>query len=181
MLVKFTFHCYERTLPRRIYKHGNMVIALFLRHEAKWCLIPMTSKVTCLGSVFKTRQVAKAMAKTPQSLPLVCCCTGAKLSPTKLPPNKWFVWSSTSSLIMSWKLYKFTYPGTHPMELMQTQWSFPVCRSCMNSADTTSKFLAGPSVGRWKPSMEGFASCRSTWAMCIISQLSHTWGLRIIW
>ena len=37
------------------------------------------------------------------------------------------------------------------MELMQTQWSLPVCRSWINSPETTSKFRTGPSVGRWKP------------------------------
>ena len=37
------------------------------------------------------------------------------------------------------------------MELRQTQWSLPVCRSWINSPETTSKFCTGPSVGRWKP------------------------------
>ena len=39
------------------------------------------------GSASKVRHVAKAIAKTPQSLELVCCWTGTKLIAFKLPAS----------------------------------------------------------------------------------------------
>lgn len=159
-----------------------MVIVLLLKQAAKWNRILGTSKVTWLGSVPKARQQATAIAKTPQSLLLVCCCTGTQLSLIKLPPNKSVVCSSTSWLITSWYRlsYKFTSAGEHPMEETHTQWSLPVCKICINSLVTTSKFRTGPRVGRWNPSIDVFTLCKSTWACWIMSQFSHPFASRMI-
>ena len=49
----------------------------------------------------------------------------------------------------------------------------------MNSPLTTSKFLSGPRVGHWKPSMLEFSPCSKTWAWWIMSQSSHPVGLKM--
>ena len=118
------------------------------------------------------------MAKTPQSLPFFCCCTGIWTIPLKLGPSKFIASSLISLEITDYaKLFnKLTCPGTHPIELKQTQWLLFTWTSWTNSVIMISNCLIGPRVGLWKPVIRGFTFAKRTWASWTMVQSSHPVG-----
>ena len=72
----------------RIQVVGKRCIEPDCRHPIKCGRTIGISKVTSLGSCPKTRQVADAMANTPQSLEFVCCCTGMLVMLLRFDPSK---------------------------------------------------------------------------------------------
>ena len=152
------------------------------RHLIKCGRILGISKVTWLGSCPKTRQVANAMANTPQSLKFVCCCTGIfvillRLGPSKFSASSCISWEITGFIRLS---SKFTSPGGQSMEVMHTQWLPFTWSSWINSAVMISNCFAGPSVGLWKPSMFGLIFFRSIWASRMMVQSNHPLGEAMI-
>lgn len=75
---------------------GKSSIFPDLRHFNKCGRILGTSKFTETGFCPYARHVAKAMANTPQSLPLLCYWTFTLRTPLKFGPNK-FAASSCNS------------------------------------------------------------------------------------
>ena len=80
--------CMIHTPKKKIQVVGNRCIEPDFRLLIKCGRILGISKVTSLGSCAKTRQVANAMANTPQSLEFVCCYTGMLVMLLRFGPSK---------------------------------------------------------------------------------------------
>ena len=134
---------------KEIQVEGKRLMRPFLRH---WIL--GTSKVILQGFCPYTRHVANAAAKTPQSLPLLCCWTGMFEILFKSGSNYFSFMRLSNNL---------TLPGRHPIEVKHTQWLLPTCNIWINSDVMVSNCLTGPSVGLWNPSIFGLKKITLWW------------------
>ena len=171
-----------RPKKKEIQVIGNRCIEPAFRYLIKYSRILGISKVTWLGSCPKIRQVANAMANTPQSLKFVCCCSGMlvmllRFGPSKFSARYCIFWEIIGFITLS---SKFTSSEGQPMEVMHTKW-LPFTRwSWINSAVVSSNCCKGLSVGLWKPSMFGLIFFRRMWAFSMMIQSNHPLGEEMI-